>query len=92
MGLTSIFLIQLPFVRSSHIFHYYDRWVVDANHFAGSTRFTDQNIEGRQPKRINGIPNRSHDLGIPSRTNALWPSFRPFCHAIQHTGARYTPE
>jgi hypothetical protein len=51
-----------------------------------------KNTEGRQPKRINAIPNRSPDLGIPSRTNALWPSFRPFCHPIQHTGARYTLE
>jgi hypothetical protein len=41
-----------------------------------------KNTEGRQPKRINAIPNRSPDLGIPSRTNALWPSFRPFCHPI----------
>jgi hypothetical protein len=49
-----------------------------------------KNTEGRQPKRINAIPNRSPDLGIPSRTNALWPSFRPFCHPIQHTGARYS--
>jgi hypothetical protein len=51
-----------------------------------------KNTEGRQPRRINTIPNRSPDLGIPSRTDALWPSFRPFCHPIQHTGARYTPE
>ena len=34
---------------SSCIFHYYDRWVVDANHFAGSTRFT-------------GIPSRTNAL------------------------------
>ncbi|KIM83723.1 hypothetical protein PILCRDRAFT_819371 [Piloderma croceum F 1598] len=52
-----------------------------------------KNTEGRQPKRINANPNRSWpDLGIPSRTNPLWPSFCPFCHPIQHTGARYTPE
>ncbi|KIM89300.1 hypothetical protein PILCRDRAFT_219992 [Piloderma croceum F 1598] len=37
-----------------------------------------KNTKGRQPKR-NAIPNRSPDLGIPSRTNALRPSFRPFC-------------
>ena len=51
-----------------------------------------KNTEGRQPKRINAIPNRSPDLGIPSRTNALWPSFRLFCHPILHIGAHYTPE
>jgi hypothetical protein len=46
-----------------------------------------KNTVGRQPKR-NPILNRSPDLGIPSRTNALWLSFR----ALRHTGARYTPE
>jgi hypothetical protein len=49
-----------------------------------------KNTEGRQPKRINAIPNRSPDLGIPSRTNALWPSFRPFCHPIHHTRVQYS--
>jgi hypothetical protein len=71
MGLTSIFLIRLPFVCSSHL----------------TDGLLTLITEGRQPKR-NAIPNRSPDLGIPSRTDALWPSFRLFCH----TGARYTPE
>jgi hypothetical protein len=46
-----------------------------------------KNTEGRQPEH-DAILNRSPDLGIPSRTNVLWPSFRPFCR----TGVRYTPE
>jgi hypothetical protein len=80
MRLTSIFLIRLPFVCSAHIFHYHYRWV---GQFASRIK----NTEGRQPKR-NPILNTSPDLGIPSRTNALWPSFRPFCHTGVRTEAR----
>jgi hypothetical protein len=89
MGLTSIFLIQLPFVCSSHIFHYYDRWVVDANHFAGSTRFADQKLIIASLNVL--MLFRTEALTLASHY-ALWPSFRPFCHPIWHTGARYTPE
>ncbi|KIM89783.1 hypothetical protein PILCRDRAFT_812590, partial [Piloderma croceum F 1598] len=47
--------------------------------FQGQFASCIKNTEGSQPKR-NLILNRSPDLGIQSRTNAHWPSFRPFCH------------
>jgi hypothetical protein len=78
IGLTTIFLI-LPFVCSSHIFHYYDRWVVDANHLWGQLSSRIKNTEGCQPKRSNAIPSRSPHLGIPSCTN---PSGRLSVHSV----------